>query len=76
MKTSLLALTALSLSVPAAAQMGPGPCEGALACAANEALESDSLAWDFVEGITTEVGPRQAGTEAEARGRDWAMKWW
>lgn len=35
----------------------------------------DTLAWDFVEGITTEVGPRQAGTEAEARGRDWAVKW-
>ncbi len=75
MKTALLALTALSLSAPAAAQLGPGPCEGAISCAADEALESDSAAWDFVEGITTEVGPRQAGTEAEARGRKWAMAW-
>ena len=33
------------------------------------------LAWDFVEGITTEVGPRQAGTEAEARARAWATAW-
>jgi hypothetical protein len=32
------------------------------------------LAWDIVEGLTTEVGQRQAGTEAEARARDWAVK--
>ena len=75
MKTSLLALTALSLSAPAVAQLGPGPCEGAIACAADEALADDTLAWDFVEGITTEIGPRQAGTVDEARGREWAMKW-
>lgn len=43
--------------------------------AADEAATSDRHAWDFVEGITTEVGPRQAGTEAEARGRAWAVRW-
>lgn len=42
---------------------------------ADEALSSDTIAWDFVEGITTEVGPRQAGTEAEKRGREWAINW-
>lgn len=42
---------------------------------ADDALENDRVAWDFVEGITTEVGPRQAGTEAETRGRKWAMAW-
>ncbi|MFV0644304.1 MAG: M20/M25/M40 family metallo-hydrolase [Sphingomonadaceae bacterium] len=42
---------------------------------ADTALESDHIAWDFVEGITTEIGPRQAGTEAEARARDWAVSW-
>lgn len=80
MKTSHIAPIALSLAAailatPAIAQLGPGPCEGTVACAANEAFESDTVAWDFVEGITTEVGPRQAGTEAEKRGRDWAMNW-
>ena len=77
MKTKLLALAASAafFATPAAAQLGPGPCEGALACAADAALESDTIAWDFVEGITTEVGPRQAGTEAEERGRDWAVQW-
>ncbi len=42
---------------------------------ADATLTQDTIAWDFVEGITTEVGPRQAGTEAEARARDWAMAW-
>ncbi len=30
-----------------------------------------NLAYDIVEGLTTEVGQRLAGTEAEARARDW-----
>ena len=42
---------------------------------ATAAFEADTIAFDFVEGITTEVGPRQAGTEAEARAREWAMAW-
>lgn len=36
------------------------------------ALEG-TVAWNIVEGLTTEVGPRLAGTEAEARARDWAL---
>lgn len=67
------ALAALSLAVPAAANITPVPPP--LAQVADEALASDRLAWDFVEGITTEVGQRQAGTEAEARGRAWAVQW-
>ncbi|MDG1034429.1 MAG: hypothetical protein P8O92_09310, partial [Luminiphilus sp.] len=31
-------------------------------------------AWNLVESITTEVGPRLAGSEAEARARDWAVQ--
>ena len=38
-----------------------------------EAGLKDDIAWDIVEGLTTEVGPRQAGTEAEARARVWAV---
>jgi Zn-dependent M28 family amino/carboxypeptidase len=67
MKNFAIALTALSITVPAHADD--------LAEAADKVLTEDTLAWDFVEGITTEVGPRQAGTEAEARGRAWAMEW-
>jgi carboxypeptidase Q len=35
------------------------------------ALESDN-AWDIVEGLVTDVGPRIAASEAEARARDWS----
>ena len=70
MKHLSTALAALSLSLSATALAAPDLEE-----AADIALASDRLAWDFVEGITTEVGPRQAGTEAEKRGREWAMAW-
>lgn len=33
----------------------------------------DSRAYELVASLTTEVGPRLAGTEAEARARDWAV---
>jgi hypothetical protein len=66
------ALAALSLALLSTAAVAQTPT---LETQANTALESDTFAWDFVEGITTEVGPRQAGTEAEARGRAWAVAW-
>lgn len=34
----------------------------------------DTVAYEITEGLTTEIGPRQAGTEAEARARDWSVK--
>lgn len=74
MRTLALALAAASLPTLAAAQTVASETPAA-AASADAALESDTLAWDFVEGITTEVGPRQAGTEAEKRGRDWAAAW-
>ena len=33
-----------------------------------------SRAWNIVESLTTEVGPRLAGSEAEARARAWAVE--
>jgi hypothetical protein len=65
------AVAAISLVLPAAelADDHANP----VAAQADHALAHDTAAWDFVEGITTEVGPRQPGTEAEARGRVWAM---
>jgi len=38
------------------------------------ALADDRLAWGILEGLTTEVGPRLAGTEAEERAREWAVR--
>jgi hypothetical protein len=77
MTRTLIALAALSLAAPTlaktpAATPSPAP---SLDQVADEALTGDKDAWDFVEGITTEVGQRQAGTEAEARGRAWAVEW-
>lgn len=37
------------------------------------ALASDN-AWNIVESLVTEVGPRLAGSEAEARAREWAVR--
>jgi carboxypeptidase Q len=39
-----------------------------------EAALKDRIAWDIVEDLTTEIGPRLAGTEAEARARTWAVQ--
>jgi hypothetical protein len=72
MNRTLAALTALSLVSLSTAVAGQ---TSALETQADAALRLDTHAWDFVEGITTEVGPRQAGTEAEARGRAWAVAW-
>lgn len=65
------ALPLLVLSVPAAA---PAQNPSAEAERLRDAALKDELAWDIVEGLTTEVGPRLAGTEAEARARDWAVR--
>jgi hypothetical protein len=39
-----------------------------------DAALKDEIAFDIVEGLTTEIGPRAAGSEAEARARQWAVK--
>mgnify|MGYP001079612130 FL=1 len=39
----------------------------------DQALQG-TRAFEWVERLTTEVGPRLAGSEAEARARDWAVK--
>jgi len=75
MRTLLIALAAASALPSIAMAQTMGTAESPALGQAEEALESDTVAWDFVEGITTEVGPRMPGTEAEARARDWAMTW-
>ena len=41
--------------------------------ALQDAALKDELAWELTEGLTTEIGPRMAGTEAEERARNWAV---
>jgi Zn-dependent M28 family amino/carboxypeptidase len=67
---ALGALSLVSLAAVAAAETPP-----AVARAADKAAADDTLAWDFTEGLTTEVGPRLAGSAAEARGRAFAVAW-
>jgi len=60
--TALAASTALAQPVPAdVARL-------------RDAALRDDYAWDITEGLTTVVGPRLAGTGAEARARDWAVR--
>ncbi len=54
---------------PAIAVLAAAPC--ALSVPAKAA---DSVAWDIVAGLTTEVGQRLAGSEAESRARDWGAE--
>ncbi len=35
--------------------------------------QGEGVAWEIVAGLTTEVGPRLAGSEREAAARDWAV---
>jgi len=57
---------------------GPGtaaflPEDLAHAEALRERALADDLAWRLVEGLCTEVGPRPAGSEADARAVAWAL---
>ncbi len=61
------ALPAQRTAVPAFA-----PADPAVEALRDAALKDD-VAYDIIEGLTTEVGPRLAGTEAEARARRWAV---
>lgn len=69
----LCALVATASAQQAAPAVAPIP----LAVQANvdrlqKAAAESSTAWDIVEGLTTEIGPRLAGSDAEARAREWA----
>lgn len=81
MKKIMLALAmAAALSAPAFAQQAaPAPVapispdmQRTLDRLQAAALESDR-GFEIVESLTTEIGPRLAGSEAEARAREWAV---
>ena len=66
----LLALGGASLALlvsPLSAQTPPPPS------AVDLAQRGDDLAWSITEDLTTEIGQRMAGTEAEAAARKWAV---
>ena len=72
-------LSALALIIAGcAAQAEDSPTFNADVKAKSQALMkaglSDDVGLTFVEDLTTEIGPRLAGSEAEARARDWAVE--
>jgi len=73
----LAALLASALTFPATAQRTLVPpvvtIDPAVAKLRDTTLASDTVAWNIVEGITTEVGPRPDGSDAEGRARTWAV---
>ena len=72
---TLVAASLLAAASPLAAQVYQSPLvDPKVADLRDATLAGDHYAWDITEGLTTEVGPRLAGTEAEARARDWAVK--
>jgi len=72
MKTLLAVAAAALLSTTAIAQTAPPAAPSARTAALRDAaMSGDTLAWDITEDLTTEIGPRLAGTEAEARAREW-----
>ena len=72
MKHCLAALLLAAAPAPLFAQAAAPPVDPKVAALRDAALDDD-YAWDIVEGLTTEVGPRLAGTPAEARARAWAV---
>ncbi len=45
----------------------------ASSASAGPPAQGSGVAWDIVEGLTTEIGPRLAGSPDEVRARDWAV---
>ena len=62
-----LAAALLSISQQSGAIPPPPPPS------ASVVAQGDALAYEIVEQLTTEIGPRQGGTEAEQRARDWSV---
>jgi len=71
---TLSAAALLAAASPLAAQVHRSPLVDPKVAALRDSALQDQYAWDIAEGLTTEVGPRLAGTEAEARARAWAVK--
>ena len=71
----LLLSTAMLIGAPVNAQeaapLPPGVAKGAQTLM--ERGLRDQIGLQFVEDLTTEIGPRLAGSDAEARARDWAV---
>lgn len=68
MTRTLIAAILLASATALPAQISPQQVDRL-----RDAALTDDYAWDITEGLTTEVGQRMAGTEAEARARTWSV---
>ena len=84
LKSSLLAILSLttaqapliaqtSASAPVRPTAPIPPAVDAKVAALRDAALNDNIAYDIVEGLTTEVGPRPDGSPQEERARQWAV---
>jgi len=73
-----LLAAAVLLALPAHAETSPAspltPAALAEAHALRERALADDTAYDLVRSLTTEVGPRLAGSPGDARAIDWAVR--
>jgi hypothetical protein len=67
----LLVLTVLCVAACAGRHAGAESPAATAAGLSRQAL-ADGWSYKFLEGLTSEIGPRLAGTEAEARAASWA----
>ena len=70
---SLTAVSAALVAQTPPPPLAPVAVDRTVAQLRDDALANDAYAWDLAEGLTTEVGQRLAGTEAEARARAWSV---
>ncbi|MBL8530401.1 MAG: M20/M25/M40 family metallo-hydrolase [Hyphomonadaceae bacterium] len=80
MRNFLFGLMALAFASSANAQPQPAAAVAPIPAEVQRTLDRLSAsafetnrAYDIVESLVTEIGPRMAGSEAEARARDWAV---
>ncbi|MFC2951493.1 M20/M25/M40 family metallo-hydrolase [Marinicaulis aureus] len=77
LKQFVISALVLAFAGPALAQeKAPPALSDAQAKTADRLIDAgleDDLAWDILESLTTEVGPRLGGSPAEARARDWGV---
>ena len=71
MRTWLAALVAVAVTV-AVTSAAADPLRAGAEAVRDRALK-DPTAYDYIESLSVEVGPRLAGSEAAARARDWGV---
>ena len=67
------AVLALAAASTAAAQPAPGNLRATAEALRDRALAGQSPAYGLLEQLTTEIGPRPAGSEAEHRAAQWGV---